>query len=47
MLKAAFISWEDQLLLLGLIAEDLCVTKDATIGVKERGLMNHKSTSFI
>ena len=32
MLKEAYISQEDQLLLLGLIAEPLCDKKDATRG---------------
>ena len=47
MLKAACVSREDQLLPLGLIAEPLCVTKRVLLGDKERGLMNHKGTSFI
>lgn len=47
MLKEAYISREDQLLLLELIAEPLCVTKKMLLGDKERGLMNHKCTSFI
>lgn len=47
MLKEAYISREDQLLLLELIAGSFCVTKKMLLGDKERGLMNHKWTPFI